>query len=110
MNTPSDLPRTDRRLGVGDRRTGRDRRALPRLSVIPIADGLGEWWTDLADVGVTIDILQPDVDVQPPPDTLAIILAAGSGERVAEWFRDHRLPPGLPVMVVGADQIGRAHV
>ena len=107
MKTPSDVPRTDRRTGVGDRRTGRDRRALPRLSVIPIADGLGEWWTELADVGVTIDILQPDVDVQPPPDTVAIILAAGSVEHVAEWFRDHRLPRGMPVIVVGADRARR---
>ena len=108
MKSPPHVPRTDRRLGVGDRRSGRDRRALPRFGIIPLADGLGEWWADLAaDFDVIIDILQPDVDVQPQPDTVAIVLSVGGAERVAEWFGDHRVPHGLPVIVVGTDRARR---
>ena len=102
------MPPADRRRGVGDRRRGRDRRALPRISVIPIADEVGEWWTDLAaDLDIIIDILSPDADVLPTPNTVAIILTGGGVERVGEWFRDHRLPRGLPVIAVGADRARR---
>ena len=108
MKSSPDVPRTDRRLGVGDRRRGRDRRARPRLGIIPLADGLGEWWAGLAaELGFIIDILQPDADVQPQPDTVAIILSVGGADRVAEWFGGHRLPHGLPVIVVGADRTRR---
>ena len=73
-----------------------------------MADEVGEWWTDLAaDLDVTIDILPPDADVLPTPNTVAIILTGGGVERVAEWFRDHRLPRGLPVIAVGADRSRR---
>src|SRR5262245_21041405 len=103
-----DLP-IDRRLGT-DRRTGRDRRAMPRICVIPLSAGGGEWWTDLAaDVEIIVDVLQPDVDVQPPEDTIAVLLAAsGAPEHaVEEWIRDHRLPRALPVIAVGADRARR---
>ncbi len=108
MRASSDGPPANRRTGSGDRRSGRDRRAQPRISIIPIAGGVGESWADLGtDLDVTIDILPSDADVQPTPNTVAIILTGGGVERVAEWFRNHRLPRGLPVIAVGADKARR---
>src|SRR5712691_9601738 len=79
--------------------------AVPRLSVIAISEAFREFWNDLAkDLDVAIDVLGPAETVTPQPETVAVIVAAGGAERDAvQWLESHRIPPGLPALVVGTD-------
>src|SRR5207244_1234235 len=80
-----------------------------RLSVIAVSEAFKEFWNDLAlDLGVAIDVLGPAEALTPSPplkpETVAVILAAGGAERDAiQWLESHRVPQGLPVLVVGTD-------
>ena len=82
---------------------------MSRLSVIAISEAFKEFWNDLAlDLGVAIDVLGPAEALTPSPlpkpETVAVILAAGGAERDAiQWLESHRVPQGLPVLVVGTD-------
>ncbi len=78
---------------------------MSRLSVVVISAAFGEFWNDLAaDLGVTIDLVDPVGDVRPQPVTVAVIVAAGGAERDAiQWLESHPVPPGVPVLVVGTD-------
>jgi len=75
------------------------------LSVIAISEAFKEFWKDLAkDLDVAIDVLGPADAVAPRPETAAVIVAAGGAEREAiQWLERHRVPPGLPTLVVGTD-------
>src|SRR5437016_2597869 len=79
--------------------------AISRLIVVAISDAFREFWNDLAqDLEVTLDIVGPAEAITPRPETVAVILAAGGEERAAiEWLASHRVPPGLPALVVGTD-------
>jgi DNA-binding NtrC family response regulator len=76
-----------------------------RLSVVVISAAFGEFWNKLAeDLGIAIDLVQPAADVKPQPGTVAVIVAAGGAERDAiQWLGSHRVPPGVPALVVGTD-------
>ena len=76
-----------------------------RLSVVVISAAFGEFWNDLAaDLGVVIDLVEPAADVKPQPGTVAVIVAAGGAERDAiQWLGSHRVPPGVPALVVATD-------
>jgi len=76
-----------------------------RLSVVVISAAFGEFWNDLAaDLGVVIDLVEPAADVKPQPGTVAVIVAAGGAERDAiQWLGSHRVPRGVPALVVGTD-------
>jgi DNA-binding NtrC family response regulator len=78
---------------------------VSRLSVIAISDAFGKFWSDLAtDLDVAIDVLGPTDAVTAQPETVAVIVAAGGAERDAiQWLETHRVPPGLPALVVGTD-------
>jgi len=78
---------------------------VPQLSVIAISEAFKGFWNDLAlDLGVGIDILSPGEAMSPQPETVAVIIAAGGAERDAiGWLESHRVPPGVPVLVVGTD-------
>ena len=78
---------------------------MSRLSVIAISDAFGKFWSDLAtDLDVAIDVLGPTEAVTAQPETVAVIVAAGGAEREAiQWLETHRVPPGLPALVVGTD-------
>src|SRR3990172_3537588 len=77
----------------------------PRLSVIAISDAFRGFWSALADdLHAAIDVVGPAEAVTPQPETVAVIVAAGGVERDAiRWFEDHRVPLGLPTLVVGTD-------
>jgi DNA-binding NtrC family response regulator len=79
-----------------------------RLSVITISEAFGGFWNDLAaDLKVAIEVLGPAEAIAPPLETAAVIVAAGGAERDAiRWLETHRVPPGLPALVVGTD-LGR---
>jgi len=78
---------------------------VSRLRVIAISEAFSGFWNDFAkDLDVAIDVLGPGDAVSPTPDTVAFIVAAGGAERDAiQWLEGHRLPPGLPALVVGTD-------
>ena len=78
---------------------------MPQLSVIAISEAFKGFWNDLAlDLGVGIDIRSPGEAMSPQPETVAVIIAAGGAERDAiGWLESHRVPPGVPVLVVGTD-------
>ncbi len=78
---------------------------MARLSVIAISEAFREFWNDLAqDLDVAIDVLGPADAITPGPETVAVIVAAGGAERDAiQWLESHRVPPGLPALVVGTD-------
>jgi DNA-binding NtrC family response regulator len=78
---------------------------MPRLTVIAISEAFREFWNALAeDLDVAIDVLAPADAVTPRAEAVAIIVAAGGAEREAiQWLESHRLPPGLPALVVGTD-------
>ena len=78
---------------------------MARLSVVAISEAFGAFWTRLAeDLRVDIDLQGPHEFVGPKPETAAIVLAAGGAERdAARWLDSHRVPPGLPTLVVGTD-------
>jgi len=78
---------------------------VARLSVIAISEAFREFWNDLAqDLDVAIDVLGPADAITPGPETVAVIVAAGGAERDAiQWLESHRVPPGLPALVVGTD-------
>ena len=78
---------------------------MARLCVIVVSEAFREFWQHLAgDLAVAIDVLGPADAVTPRPETVAVILAAGGAERDAvRWLGSHRVPPGLPTLVVGTD-------
>ncbi len=78
---------------------------MSRLTVIAISEAFRDFWNDLAlDLGVAIEVLGPGEAVTPLPETIAIIVAAGGAERnVIPWLESHRIPPGVPTLVVGTD-------
>ncbi len=78
---------------------------MSRLRVIAISEAFSGFWNDLGkDLGVAIDVFGPADAVTPDPDTVAVILAAGGGEREAiQWLGRHSVPAGLPLLVVGTD-------
>jgi DNA-binding NtrC family response regulator len=78
---------------------------VSRLCVIAVSEAFRGFWHVLAeDLAVTIDVLGPADAAAPQPDTVAVIVAAGGAEREAvRWLESHRLPAGLPVLVVGTD-------
>jgi len=78
---------------------------VSRLRVIAISEAFSGFWNDFAkDLGVAIDLLAPADPVTPSPETVAGIVAAGGAERDAiKWLESHRVPPGLPTLVVGTD-------
>jgi DNA-binding NtrC family response regulator len=88
-----------------------ERGSLPRLSVLPISEAFGQFWTSLAvDLDVTVDILGADC-ITPPTDAVAFILAAGGAEREGiHWLEAHVLPAGIPCFVVGTDHERRTAV
>ena len=77
---------------------------MSRLSVITVSEAFGAFWNDLAvDLGVAVDIVGP-AEALARADTVAIIVAAGGAERDAiQWLESHRVPRGLPALVVGTD-------
>jgi two-component system response regulator HydG len=79
--------------------------AQSRVTVIAISVAFGEFWNDLAeDLDVAIDLLGATEALAPQPDTVAVIVAAGGAERDAiQWLETHRVPAGLPALVVGTD-------
>src|SRR5207244_1112303 len=79
--------------------------AVSRLRVIAISEAFREFWNDLAeDLDVAIDVLGAADDVAPEPETAAVIVAAGGAEREAiQWLESHKVPPGVPALVVGTD-------
>jgi two-component system, NtrC family, response regulator HydG len=79
--------------------------ARSRLSVIAISVAFGEFWNDLAeDLDVTIDLVGAAEAVAAKPDTVAVIVAAGGAERDAiAWLETHKVPSGVPALVVGTD-------
>ena len=78
---------------------------MSRLRVIAISEAFSGFWNDFAkDLDVAIDVVGPGDAVSPTPDTVAVIVAAGGAERDAiQWLEGHRLPAGLPALVVGTD-------
>ena len=76
-----------------------------RVCVIVVSEAFREFWQHLAgDLAVAMDVLGPADPVTPPPETVAVIVAAGGAERDAvQWLATHRIPSGLPVLVVGTD-------
>jgi len=78
---------------------------VSRLLVIAISEAFSGFWTDLAkDLDVAIDVLGPADPVTPGPATVAVVVAAGGAERDAiQWLECHRLPAGIPTLVVGTD-------
>jgi len=78
---------------------------VSRLRVIAISEAFREFWNDLAeDLDVAIDVLGAADDVAPEPETAAVIVAAGGAEREAiQWLESHKVPPGVPALVVGTD-------
>ena len=78
---------------------------MSRLLVIAISEAFSGFWTDLAkDLDVAIDVLGPADPVTPGPATVAVVVAAGGAERDAiQWLECHRLPAGIPTLVVGTD-------
>jgi DNA-binding NtrC family response regulator len=76
-----------------------------RVCVIVVSEAFRDFWQHLAgDLDVAIDVLGPTDAVPARPDTAAFIVAAGGAERDAvRWLETHRIPPGLPVLVVGTD-------
>jgi DNA-binding NtrC family response regulator len=78
---------------------------LPRLSVIVISAAFGEFWNDLAeDLGVVIDLVDPEKGAATQVGTVAVIVGAGGAERDAvQWLESHPVPPGVPTFVVGTD-------
>jgi DNA-binding NtrC family response regulator len=77
----------------------------PRVSVVTLSATFDGFWDALgADLGLAIDRLEPTASFTPPPDTAAVVLAAGGAERDAiQWLESRAAPPGLPVLVVGTD-------
>ena len=78
---------------------------MSRLLVIAISEAFSGFWNDLAkDLDVAIDVLGPADPVTAGPATVAVIVAAGGAERDAiQWLECHRLPAGIPTLVVGTD-------
>jgi len=79
---------------------------VSRLTVIALSDAFREFWSDLArDLAVVIDVVGAGEAVPPSADAVAMIVAAGGVERDAiQWLESHRIPPGLPALVVGTDR------
>lgn len=76
-----------------------------RVCVVVVSEAFRDFWQHLAgDLGVAIDVLGLADAVTARPDTAVFILAAGGAERdAARWLETHRIPPGLPALVVGTD-------
>ena len=76
-----------------------------RLSVIAFSEAFCAFWRDLArDLRVPIDMLDVADVAVPASETAALVLAAGGAERDAlQWLEARRVPPGVPVLVVGTD-------
>ena len=76
-----------------------------RVCVVVVSEAFRDFWQHLAgDLGVAIDVLGLADAVTARPDTAVFILAAGGAERDAvRWLETHRIPPGLPALVVGTD-------
>ncbi len=79
--------------------------SLLRLAVVALSEAFNGFWNDLAaDLGVAVDVLEPADTLAPPPEAVALVLAAGGAEREAiQWLGTHTVPQGLPVLVVGTD-------
>src|SRR5205814_9915533 len=73
--------------------------------VVASSEAFSGFWNDSAKaLDVAVAVLGPGDAVAPTPDTVAVIVAAAGAERDAiQWLEGHRLPPGLPALVVGTD-------
>jgi two-component system, NtrC family, response regulator HydG len=78
---------------------------VSHLSVIAISEAFGGFWNALAnDFDMALDVLGRGDPLTTQPETVAVIVAAGGAEREAiRWLESHRVPPGLPTLVVGTD-------
>jgi len=78
---------------------------VSRLSVIAFSEAFRTFWKDLAqDLTVATDVLDAADAAVPASATVALVWAAGGAERDAmQWLETHRVPSGLPVLVVGTD-------
>jgi two-component system response regulator HydG len=78
---------------------------VSHLSVIAISEAFSGFWNALAnDFDVALDVLGRGDALTTQPETVAVIVAAGGAEREAvRWLESHRVPPGLPTLVVGTD-------
>lgn len=79
--------------------------SVSRLRVIAISEAFSAFWNDLGkDLGVAIDVVDPEIAITLPPGTVAVIVAAGGAEREAIcWLESHGVPAGLPTLVVGTE-------
>jgi two-component system, NtrC family, response regulator HydG len=78
---------------------------VSRLSVVAVSEAFAGFWNALAaDLDVAIDVIGRTQAVPPQPETVAVIVAAGGAERDAiRWLEGHRVPLGVPLLVVGTD-------
>jgi two-component system response regulator HydG len=78
---------------------------VSRLTIVAISAAFGEFWDDLAtDLDVAINLQTPTERLAVGPETVAVVVAAGGAERDAiPWLDTHRVPPGVPALVVGTD-------
>ena len=81
-----------------------------RVCVILVSDAFrGLWEPFAAELGVAVDVSGAADAVTPGPETAAVIVAAGGAEREAvQWLESHRVPAGVPALVVGTDPGRRA--
>src|SRR6266566_10110054 len=76
-----------------------------RVCVIVVSDAFrGLWQPFAAERGVAVDVSGAADAVTHGPETAAVIVAAGGAEREAvQWLESHRVPAGVPALVVGTD-------
>ncbi len=81
-----------------------------RLTVVTLSDAFESFWERLgADLEVGIERVGPADFGAPGNETVAVVVAAGGAEQAAaSWVGAHRLPPGMPLLVVGTDPARRA--
>ncbi len=76
-----------------------------RVCVIVVSDAFRGFWQPFAgELAVAVDICGSADHLTHGPDTAAVIVAAGGAERGAvQWLESHRVPVGVPALVVGTD-------
>ena len=75
------------------------------LLIVQLSESFSEFWGQIShDLGVDVRVVGGADVGAIGTDIAVVIVAAGGAERDAvEWLDSHDVPPGVPVLVVGAD-------